>query len=129
MPISEAGGADIANKEFGGTDYSEPTSYWVGFRNNGTELTTGNSPGYVRVEVAVNTTNFPTVAGRTISNAVAFVTPDATTGAWLEADEVALYTASSGGTPRYTGLLDQPFIVQTGKHRTFGVGALRIRYL
>lgn len=128
MPISEAGGADIANKEFGGTDYSEPTSYWVGFRNNGTELTDGDSPGYERTEVEVNTTNFPATSGRTISNAVAFSTPDAE-GDWLQADEVALYTASSGGTPRYTGLLDQPFVLLTGKHRTFGVGALRIRFL
>lgn len=128
MPISESGGADIANKELGGTNYTEPTSYWVGFRNNSTELTDGDSPGYLRVEVEVNTTNFPAVTGRIISNAVAFSTPDAS-GNWLQADEVALYTASSGGTPRYTGLLDQPFTLLTGQHRTFGVGALRIRYL
>lgn len=128
MPISDIAAANIANKEFGGTDYTEPTSYWVGFRNNGTELTDGDSPGYARVEVEVNTTNFANTSTRLISNAVPFSTPDAEAN-WLQADEVVLYDDETAGDIHYSGLLDQPFTLLTGKHRTFGVGALRIRYL
>lgn len=128
MPIGNAAGANILNKEFGGDDYTEPTSYWVGFKNNGTELTDGDSPGYARIEVEVNTTNFPTVTGTIIENAVAFSTPQAT-GTWLEADEVVLYDAETMGNIRYSGLLDQPFTLANGRTRTFGIGALRIKLI
>lgn len=128
MPIGNAAGENILNKEFGGDDYTEPTSYWVGFRNSGTELTDGDSPGYARTEVEVNTSNFPTTATSMISNAVAFSTPTAT-GNWLQADEVVLYDAETDGNVRYSGLLDAPFTVLTGRNRVFRVGALRVRFI
>lgn len=131
MPISDTAAENLLNKDFGGDDYTPITSYWIGFRNNGTELTDGDSPGYARTEVEVNTTNFPTTATRQISNAVAFSTPPAgnATGNWLQADEVVLYDAETSGNLRYSGLLDQPFSMVTGQRREFGIGALRIRFI
>jgi hypothetical protein len=128
MPIGAAAGAPILNKEFNGTDYANLTSYWIGFRSSGVELTSGDSPGYARIEVEVNTTNYPLTSTTLISNAVAFSTPQAT-GPWLEADEIVLYDASTAGNIRYSGLLDQPFAMVTGKTRSFGVGALRVRFI
>jgi len=125
MPISNAVGAEILNKEWNATNYTSPATYYVGFRNNGTELTGG---GYARIEVTANTTNFATTSTTLMSNATAFSTPTASAD-WLEADEVAIYTASSGGTARYTGMLDAPFTLRTGTKRTFGIGALRIRLI
>lgn len=125
MGISNAGGADILNKEWNATDYTPAVAYYIGFRNNGTELT-GN--GYARISVTLNVTNFPTTTTTLMSNGVAFSTPTAT-GNWLQADEVAIYTVSSGGSPRYADLLDAPFTLLTGQKRTFGVGALRIRLI
>lgn len=131
MPIGNAAAENILNKEFGGDDYTEVTSYWIGFRSNGVELTNGDSPGYARTEVEVNTTNFPTTATALISNAVAFSTPPTgnATGNWLEADEVVLYDAEAVGNIRYSGLLDQPFTLTTGRARTFAIGSLRIRFV
>ena len=125
MPISNAGGTDILNKDFNTANYTPAVTYFIGFRNNGTELTGG---AYARISVTLNATNFPTTTTTLMSNGVAFSTPTATSN-WLEADEVAIYTASSGGTPRYTGLLDAPFTLLTGQKRTFGIGALRVRLI
>jgi hypothetical protein len=63
-----------------------------------------------------------------MTNGTAFSTPTATAD-WLEADEVAIFVASSGGTARYTSLLDSPFTLRTGTFRTFAAGALRIRLI
>jgi hypothetical protein len=125
MAISNAGGADILNKEWNATNYTPAVTYYIGFRNNGTELTGGS---YARIAVTLNTTNFPATSTTLMTNGTVFSTPTATSD-WLEADEVAIFVASSGGTARYTGLLDAPFTLRTGTFRTFGVGSLRIRLI
>src|SRR5690242_9522016 len=122
MPIANSGAAALLNKDWNRTDFTPAATYYIGFRNNGTELTNGDSPGYARISVTLNTTNFPLITGNILTNATSFSTPDASAN-WLEADEVAIYTASSGGSPRYTGLLDQPFQLLTGQHRSFRAGA------
>jgi hypothetical protein len=128
MSISNSGGADILNKEWNTTTYTPAATRYLGFRKNGTELTSINSPGYARIAITLNTTNFPLTTTPVIANAVAFATP-AATGTWLEADEVAIFDASTGGTARYTGLLDQPFTMVNGQVRSFAAGALRIRLI
>lgn len=125
MPISNTGGAEILNKEWNATNYTSTVTYYVGFFNNGTELTGGS---YSRISITANTTNFPTTSTTLMTNGTAFETPTATAD-WLEADEVGIFTASSGGTARYRGLLDAPFTLRTGTKRTFGVGALRVRFI
>lgn len=126
MPISNAGGAEILNKEFNTANYTPAVTYYIGFRGAGTELT-GN--GYARIAVTLNTTNFPTISTTLMTNGAVFSTPQATGGDWLEADEVAIFIASSGGTPRYTGLLDSPFTLLNGQTRSFAAGALRVRFI
>lgn len=126
MPIGLTGATDVLNKEFGGTDYTPKTSYWIGFRSGGIELTDGDSPGYVRIESVNNTTNWPATSTNTKQNGTAITTPQAD-GNWLEADEVVLYDASTAGNVRYSGLLDQPFTLTTGQSRSFAEGALKVR--
>lgn len=128
MPIGTTGAVDVLNKEFGATDYTPVGSYWIGFRAAGVELTDGDSPAYARIESVNDTTNWPATATNTKENGTAITTPQAT-GNWLEADEVVLYDASSGGNLRYSGLLDQPFQLVTGQSRSFAPGALRVRAL
>src|SRR5687768_10942696 len=119
MAIATSRAAEILNKEFNGTNYTPTATWYVGLRGGGTELT-GNA--YARVAVTANSTNFPVIAGTNIMvNGTAITFPQAT-GNWAQADEVALYAASSGGTPLYTGALDNPVTVTTGQTRSFAAG-------
>ncbi len=125
MSILAAQAAQILNKEFNGTNYSAVATWYVGLRSGGTELT---GSGYARVAVTANTTNFPAISGNEIVNATAVTFP-AASGDWLTADEVALYIASSGGTPKYTGTLDITVTVRSGQTREFAAGDLKIRMI
>lgn len=114
------------NRDFNGAAYTPPATWHIGFRNAGVELT-GN--GYARVPLTANTTNFPTTATNVMANGVKFVTPTATGANWIQADEVALYDAASGGNLWYWDLLDSPFTLAETRFRTFAVGALQIRMI
>lgn len=114
------------NRDFNGAAYSPPGTWHIGFRNAGVELT-GN--GYARVALTANTTNFPTTTTNVMSNGVAFVSATASGGDWIQADEVALYDASTGGNLWYWDLLDAPFTLLEGRFRTFAIGAMQIRMI
>src|SRR5689334_14095351 len=103
MSISDSAGADLLNLEFNGASYIPVSTWYVGFRSNGSELS-GN--GYSRIALTANSTNFPVTAVKVISNGVEFETPVATGGDWAQADEVGLWDAPTGGDPRYYDLLD-----------------------
>jgi hypothetical protein len=112
-------------KDFGGTNYTPPATWYVAFRNLGAELTGNN---YSRIAITNNTTNWPVSTTNIFSNGVAFVTPTASGGDWLEADEAVLYDASTGGNAWYEEPLDEPFTLLNGQARQFDIGVLRIRY-
>lgn len=126
MSISDAAGADFLNLDFNGASYTPPATWYVGFRGNGTELS-GN--GYARIALTADSTNFPVTATKSITNGVEFETPVATGGDWAQADEVGLWDASTGGSPRYYDLLDAPFTLLNGRKRTFEISALQIKLI
>jgi hypothetical protein len=125
MPILTTQAAQILNKEFGGTNYSAEATWYLGLRSGGSELSGGS---YARVPVTNDTTSFPNVAANIMVNGVAITFPQASAD-WATADEVALFSASSGGTARYTGLLDTPVTVQSGQTREFAPGDLTIKFV
>lgn len=125
MPILTTQAAQILNKEFGATNYTANATWYVGLRAGGVELSGGS---YARVAVTNNVTNFPNVAANIMTNGTTITFPQAT-GTWTTADEVALYIASSGGTPKYTGILDNTVSVQSGQTREFAAGDLRIKFI
>lgn len=131
MTISNAAGENILNADFRGDTFVNVTSYWLGFRHNGVELTDGDSPGYARTEIVVEPASFGETTTTMIQNAIPFSTPPTGNagGTWLEADEVVLYDDETAGNLRYSGLLDQPFTMQNGQVRTFAAGSLRIRFI
>ena len=114
------------NHDFNGAEYSHPTTWYIGFRAASVELS-GN--GYARTALTANTTNWPTTATNVMSNGVQFTTATASGGNWAQADEVALYDASSGGNLWYWDLLDAPFTLLETRFRTFPAGALQIRMI
>jgi hypothetical protein len=123
MSILAAEAGQILSKVFGAVNFSAEATWYVALRAAGTELTGGS---YARVAVTNNTTNFPTVATNEIVNGVAITFPQATAD-WTTADEVALYVASSGGTAKYVGSLDNPVTVRTGQTRQFAAGDFKVR--
>ena len=123
MSILAAEAAQILNKVFGGTNFTAETTWYVALRAAGVELSGGS---YARVAVTNNTTNFPNISTNEMVNGTAITFPQATAD-WTQADEVALYTASSGGTARYVGNLDAPVTVRTGQTRSFAAGDFKVR--
>jgi len=123
MPILTTHAAQILNKEFGGTNYTSEVTWFVGLRAGGTELT---GSGYARVSVTNSVGNWATISANIKVNSIAITFPQASAD-WLSADEVALYVASSGGTPKYTGVLDTVVIVRSGQTRSFAAGDLKIK--
>lgn len=114
------------NFDFNGAAYSGPATWYVGFRQSGTELT-GN--GYARIALTADSTNWPTTATNVMANGVEFVTATASGGDWIQADEVALYDDITGGNLWYWDLLDAPFTLLETRFRTFAIGALQIRMI
>lgn len=114
------------NFDFNGAIYVAVATWHIGFRQSGVELT-GN--GYARTPLTANTTNWPTTSTNVMSNGVEFDSATASGGDWIQADEVALYDAASGGNLWYWDLLDAPFTLVEGRFRTFAAGALSIRMI
>ncbi len=125
MPILASHAAELLNKDFGSTNYTPPATWYVGLKSSGTELT---GSGYARVAVVNNVTNFPNVAANIMVNATAITFPAASAD-WLTVDEVALYIASSGGTAKFTGVLDSPVSVISGQTRQFAINDLKIKFI
>jgi len=114
MPISTSEAAGVLNDEFVGV------TWYIALRAAGVELpSTGN---YARVAYS----DWTSTSTNVMQNPTAF-SFDQATADWDTADEVALYTASSGGSPKYAGSLDSPITVRTGQTRTFAVGGLKIK--
>lgn len=125
MPIATALAGQILSKVFGAANFTPDATYYIGLRSAGTELSGG---AYARVAVTNNTTNFPTVATNLLVNGTVITFPQATAD-WNVADEVAIYIASSGGSPKLTGVLDTSVRVLTGQTRQFAAGDLKFKII
>lgn len=126
MAITAFAAAKHLNRDFNGAAYTPPATWHIAFFHDGTELTGNN---YSRIAVTADSTNFPVITTNTMANGVAFTTPQATGGDWLEADEVRLYDDPTAGDAWYQESLDEPFTLLVGQTRTFEIGALRIKYI
>lgn len=127
MAISDYAARKFLNAAFNGAALGAAATWYVGFKSGGVELS-GNA--YARIALTADGTNFPViVTGDTITNGVEFSTPTATPAAWDEADEVAIYDASSGGNEWFAGSLDAPFTLAIGQSRPFPAGSLNVRLI
>jgi hypothetical protein len=125
MGIAASHAGELLSKDFGSVNYTPPASWFVGLLSGGVELSGGS---YARVEVVNDGTNFPTVTTNLIVNGTAITFPQATAD-WAQADEVGLWIASSGGSPKYTDDLDNPVTVRTGQTRSFAASDLKIKII
>lgn len=90
----------------------------------GTEVTGGS---YARVNLARNTTNFPTASGTagSISNGALISFPQAT-AAWGTITHFAIHDASSGGNRLYHGALTSSVAIASGDIFNIAASALAI---
>jgi hypothetical protein len=123
---------EFLDKEFGAVDFTPPASHWLALYSvapaadgsGGTELPF--TDGYARLEVANDKTSWTTASAKTLSNAIELAFPAASGGDWPQAVAVALKTASTGGSVRAHGLLDEPTTVRDGHTAAYDIGALEI---
>lgn len=100
-----------------------PATWYVGLtratpNDDGTNFNEPTGIGsYARVAVTNNTTNFPaatTTSGRTVKRNGTKITFPNPTGTWGAIIGIGFFTASSGGTPEITQLLDNAISVASG---------------
>lgn len=106
---------EVLDQLFGGADYAEPATWYVGLCTgvaaDGT--ITGEPTGggaYARVEWTNNTTNWNTASGGATSNKLAITFPENTTPAWGALDTVFLSSSSSGGSALIYGTFTEKTI-------------------
>jgi len=96
----------VLDKVLGATDFTPPATVYFALYSvtpsdsgGGTELVTGTSPGYARVAVTNNTTNFPNASAGAKTTGADITFPTNTSGgaAWLAAIAWAILDASTGG--------------------------------
>lgn len=120
MAKSEAYANDILDQLFGS---GSPATIYFGLYTTapnadgtgGVEVATGS---YARGSLTNNNTNFPAASGGDKSNATAITFPTATAN-WGSIVAVGVFTASSGGTPKYFGALTTPRTVNNGDTFSF----------
>lgn len=115
MPKSTAYANEILDYLFGS---GTPATLYIGLYTaspnadgtGGTEVAGGS---YARKAVTNNATEWPAAAGGVKSNANA-ITFVAATANWGSITDVGVFSALSGGTPKYFGELDTPRTVNNG---------------
>lgn len=109
----------IADSRFGS---GSPETWHVGLSTttsnpDGSGFTEPSGANYSRVAVTNNGTNFPsatTVSGRTTKKNGAKITFPNPSGNWGSVVEWGIFSASSGGTPKYTSPLSAPISPKNG---------------
>ena len=123
---------ELLDKEFGAVDYTPPASHWLAFYSvapaadgsGGTELPFTND--YARVEVTNDKTSWTTASAKSVTNAIELAFPQANGGDWPQAVSIVLKTASTGGSVRAHGSLDEPVTIRDGKTASYDVGQLEV---
>lgn len=134
MAATDARERSIADSQFGGgaTTWA-PATWFLGLstttpNGDGTGFTEPVGGSYARVSITNNATNFPvasTSSGTTSkASGIAFTFANPT-GTWGIVTYWGFFTASSGGTPEYTGQLDTPITIKNGNTPVqFDIGQL-----
>lgn len=123
MGATNAREALIADSQFGGgaTTWA-PATWYLGLStttpaDDGTGFSEPSGGSYARVAITNNSTNFPAAfndGGVTKKwNGAKFTFPNPT-GNWGTVTHYGFFTASSGGTPAYTGQLDTSIAPKSG---------------
>lgn len=119
MGASDARERAVLDSIFGS---GTPVTWYVGLtkavpNDDGTGFTEPVLMNYSRVAYTNNVTNFPaavTTSGRTVKKNGTKITFANPSGTWGALYGIGLFTASTGGTPEFTQLLDDVITVASG---------------
>lgn len=128
---------ELLDHVLGGADYPRPATVWVAFYSvapgetgGGTELSAGTAPGYARIAITNDATNFPAAATNGTSGkgekvlAVAHATPANSGGSnWPTIVAWGLLDASSGGNLLMSGAI-APLAVTPGATANIPAGTV-----
>jgi hypothetical protein len=93
---------EILDQVFGGSDYAEPATWYLGLATgvaaDGTITGEPSGYDYARVAITNDKTTWSDAASGVVSNDIDFTFPAANGGSWGALDTVFLSTTSSGGT-------------------------------
>jgi len=119
MGASDSREQAILNAIFGS---GTPATWYVGLskttpNDDGTNFSEHSGGSYARVASTNNTTNWPaatTVSGRTVKKNGTKITFPNPSNTWGTIVAIGFFTASSGGNPEITQLLDDAITVASG---------------
>jgi len=123
-------GNQILDFNFGNVSYTPASSYWLALsttsiNQDSTGITEPSGGGYSRVQIPNNKVSFTSSSNSTLSNAIEFTFPEATTD-WNTITHFALFDAQTSGTMKVYGQLTSSRIVQSGTVLVLSASALQI---
>lgn len=140
MPLQTITQNDLLNKEFGGSNYTPPSTFYFALMKvmpnlagaGGVEC---SETGYARTAVLNNTTNFPATSTgvKTTGTDILFPTSGTAGADWAPSAApcvgVAIYDAASGGNIRATATFTNGSReILTGDIFTIKAGTLKFRF-
>lgn len=126
---------EVLDHVLGGGDYTRPASVYVSLYSvaptdagGGTELTSGTAPGYARVTVTNNATNWPAASGGVKSNGTAIDFPANSNivggAAWPTVVAFGIHDASTAGNLLFWATLTTNRTIEGQEQASFPIGAL-----
>ena len=130
MAITYYSSNRLLDKNFGGTAYSEPATYYFGLSTttiqiDGTGATEPSSGSYARVALTNNKTNWGTASNASLTNSTA-VTFAESSASWGTITYVGMWDALTSGNLWWFDVLTPARAVATTTTVLFAIGSITV---
>jgi hypothetical protein len=130
MAITYYSANRVLDKNFGGTAYSEPATYYFGLSTttiqiDGTGKTEPTGGAYARVALTNNKTNWGTSSNASLTNSTAVTFPEST-ASWGTITYVGMWDASTAGNIWWFDALSPARAVASTTTVLFAIGAITV---
>jgi len=128
MAATSISANEILNKEFGGTQYTPPATWYLALSTTlssyaGSNVTEPTDPNYARVPWSNDKSHWSTSSSGSLVNSASVVWP-ISSGSWGVIQEIDLFTAASAGNLRHRVVLASPRTISGSSVFTLIPGAL-----
>ena len=130
MAITYYSANRVLDKNFGGTAYSEPATYYFGLSTttiqiDGTGATEPAGGAYARVALTNNKTNWGTASNAALTNSTAVTFPESS-GSWGTITYVGMWDASTAGNIWWFDVLTPARAVASTTTVLFSIGSITV---
>ena len=130
MAITYYSANRVLDKNFGGSAYTEPVTYYFGLSTTtiaiaGTGATEPAGGSYARVSFTNNKTNWGTAASAALTNSAAVTFPESS-ASWGTITYVAMWDAASSGNLWWFDALSPARAVASTTTVLFAIGAITV---